>query len=639
MKIYVNNKVEEVPQGSNGIDLAKQLHLTSPDQALCININGTALDLSSPLHEGDKVEFISFDSKEGKEIFWHSSAHVLAEAVKRLWPEAEPTIGPSIENGFYYDFANLTISDTDFEKIEKEVAAVIAENEKPVRILFSSKDEAKDTFSHNSFKVELIDGFVDGPITAYKQGTFIDLCRGPHLPNMGKIKAFKVMKTSGAYWRGDAKNQMLTRIYGISFPEKKLLKDYLVLLEEAKKRDHKKLGQQLDLFSFKEEAPGMCFLHPKGMIIWEQLLRFLRETLDKNHYKEIKTPLLLSKDLWVRSGHWSHYRENMYLSNVDDKEYAIKPMNCPGCMLFYKSAIHSYRELPMRISEIGHVHRHEASGALNGLFRVRSFHQDDAHVFMAPDQIKDEILNILTMIDKVYMTFGLSYKLELSTRPEKSKTIGTDEEWENATNGLKGALEAWGHSYHINEGDGAFYGPKIDVHIRDAIGRFWQCATIQLDMSLPEKFDLHYVDWKGEHVRPIMIHRTIYGSIERFLGVLTEHFAGNFPLWMSPLQVRLLTVADRHAEYAHKVESDLKKAGFICDVDDSGESVSKKIRNAQLQKANYILTIGDTEVENQTISLRTRDNVVHGERNFSEFLEKIQEERNNKDLMSPFAKQ
>lgn len=638
MMIKVNNKTKmELPEGSNAKDLAEKLHLTEPGQAVAVTINGVMRDLSHPLFNHDEVHFWSFEDTEGKEVFWHSSAHVLAQAILRLWPDAKPTIGPPIENGFYYDFANLTISEHDFEKIEKEVEKIISENHKPERVEFSSKKEALKAFSHNPYKCELIEGFEKTPISGYRQGEFFDLCRGPHLPALNKIKAFKILKTSGAYWKGDSKREMLTRVYAISFPDKKRLKDYLLFLEEAKKRDHKVLGTQLDLYSFREEAPGMPFIHPKGLLIWNHLIDFLRECLNEAEYVEIKTPMMMSKELWERSGHWYHYRENMYTSVIEDREFAIKPMNCPGCMLYYSSQVHSYRELPLRVAEIGHVHRFEASGALNGLFRVRGFHQDDAHLFMRPSDIKDEILGLLRLADKIYMTLGLSYRLELSTRPEKSKTIGSDEDWEIATQGLKSALDDWGHSYRTSEGEGAFYGPKIDIHIRDALGRQWQCGTIQLDMSLPEKFQLEYVDTDGVHKRPVMLHRAIFGSIERFFGILVEHFTGKFPFWLSPYQVRVCAVADRHADYAHSVCKKLQKAGLICDVDDTNESVSKKIRTAQLLKMNYMLTVGDKELENNTVSLRTRDNVVHGEVDLNVFLEKVLKEKKERALLSPFA--
>lgn len=639
MKVLVDKSEVDIAEGASALDLALKLNLSSPHQAIAAYINGELKDLTTELFEKDQVKFLSFDDDEGKKIFWHSSAHALAQAVKRLWPEAEPTIGPAIEHGFYYDFANLDISEKDFPLIEKEVKKIIAENYKPQKITFGSSSEALQKFSDNKYKKELIEEYKNDILTAYQQGEFVDLCRGPHLPHLSKIKAFKVLKTSGAYWRGDSKKEMLTRIYAISFPERKQLVDFLTLLEEAQKRDHKKLGQELNLFSLKEEAPGMPFIHPKGVFIWNTLLNFMHECLDELNYVWIKTPIMLSKELWERSGHWDHYKNNMYTSEVDEKEYAIKPMNCPGGMLFYLSDLHSYRELPLKVAEIGLVHRHELSGALNGLFRVRAFHQDDAHVFMQKKDIKDQILELLNLADKIYQTFGLAYKLELSTRPEKSKTIGSDEDWEIATNGLKNALDEWGHSYKINEGDGAFYGPKIDLHIKDALGRFWQCGTIQLDMALPEKFQLEYTASSGERLRPIMLHRALYGSVERFFGVLIEHFAGKFPLWISPLPIVFIPVADRHLEYAHKLAAQIKAAGFPVSVDDTHESVSKKIRNAQVQQANYMLTIGDKELETNTISLRTRDGHKQNEIKLDYFLEKILEEKNQKALMSPFVLQ
>lgn len=637
MKIKVNGKPHEFPDASTPKEVAEKLHLTAPEQAVTVSVNGKLRDFNSQLHDGDDVTFWNFDDPQGKEVFWHTSAHVLAQAILRLWPAAQPTIGPPIENGFYYDFGNLNISDEDFPKIEKEIESILSQNYKTERTEFANKHEAMVAFEKNPYKRELIEGFTELPLSAYRQGEFFDLCRGPHLAALNKIKAFKVLKTSGAYWKGDSKREMLTRVYAISFPDKKRLKEYIQLLEEAKKRDHKIIGPAMDLFSFKEEAPGMPFIHPRGMTIWNRLIDFLRECLKEGGYQEIKTPMMMSKELWERSGHWHHYRENMYTCQVEDRDFAIKPMNCPGCMLFYRTAIHSYRELPMRLAEIGHVHRFEASGALNGLFRVRGFHQDDAHLFMRPDQVRDEINQILKLVDKIYMTFSLPYRLELSTRPEKSKTIGSDEEWENATNGLKGALDDWGHSYHINEGDGAFYGPKIDIHIRDAIGRSWQMGTVQLDMSLPQKFELEFVASDARHERPVMLHRAIFGSIERFFGIITEHFAGKFPFWISPYQIRIMSVADRHAPYAHELKKRIEKFGIDCDIDESSESVGKKVRTAQMLKYNYMLTVGDKEVENKTIALRTRDNVVHGEIDISDFLDKVIKERDERALMSPFS--
>ncbi|MGK5594521.1 MAG: threonine--tRNA ligase [Parachlamydiaceae bacterium] len=624
----------ELPEGSTAKDLADNLNLKGPHQALAAIINGTTKDLTTTLKDGDEVILLSFDDAEGKNVFWHTSAHVLAQAILRLWPEAKPTIGPPIDNGFYYDFANLTISDSDFVKIEKEMQVIIQENYLSKREQFSSKAEALEAFKNNKYKCELIESFAPSePLTGYRQGEFFDLCRGPHLYNLGKIKALKVLKTSGAYWHGDSKNEMLTRVYAITYPDRKLLKEYLTFLEEAKKRDHKILGPQLGLFSLKEEAPGMPFIHPKGLIVWNNLLDFLRSALQKHGYTEIKTPTMMSKELWERSGHWANYRQNMFTSEIETREFAIKPMNCPGCMLYFKGHNHSYRELPLRVAEIGNVHRFEPSGSLSGLFRVRSFHQDDAHIFMKPEDIEDEILKVLQFADQIYSTFGLQYRLELSTRPNEH-TIGSDNDWEIATQGLKGALDKTGRDYRINEGDGAFYGPKIDFHIKDALNRTWQCGTIQLDMALPERFELEYTDRDGSRKRPIMIHRAIFGSIERFFGILIEHFAGKFPLWLSPNQVRLLTVADRHEEYAYEVAAQIREAGFHVEVDASSESIPKKVRNAQLSQSNYILTVGDQEVANKTVSLRTRDNKVHGEIQLLPFLETLLSEKISRQLNS-----
>jgi len=636
IKLKKNQSLVELPEGSSAKDLADKLNLKGPHEALGATINGKSSDLSTPLRNGDEVMLWNFEDREGKEIYWHTSAHVLAQAILRLWPNAKPTIGPPIDNGFYYDFADLPISDADFDKIEDEIQKILSENYLSKKESFSSKEEALKAFSHNKYKCELIQSFENGsPLTGYRQGEFFDLCRGPHLYSLGKIKAFKLMKTAGAYWRGDSKNEMLTRIYGISFPDRKQLKDYLQHLEEARKRDHKILGPKLDLFSLKEEAPGMPFIHPKGLIVWNQLVAYIRECLDKNNYVEIKTPTMMTRELWEISGHWKNYREHMYTSQVEDRDFAIKPMNCPGCMLFYKGHTHSYRDLPLRVAEIGNVHRYEPSGAISGLFRVRSFHQDDAHIFMKPSDIQEEISRTIALADEIYSKFGLEYHLEFSTRPEKG-TIGTDEEWETATQGLKQALDKTGRPYRVNEGDGAFYGPKIDFHIRDAIDRTWQCGTIQLDMALPEKFELEYTAEDGSRKRPVMIHRALFGSIERFFGILIEHFVGKFPLWLSPVQVRILNVADRHLPYADEVAKKLKAAGFHVEVDASNESVSKKVRNAQLAQANYILTVGDKEMENLSINLRTRDNVVHGEVNIDDFIKKIDQEKKERSLVSAY---
>ena len=637
MKVEVEDHGSvELEEGASARDLALKLKLNDPHQALAASINGKTRDLVCKLQDGDQVRFWSFDDPEGREIFWHTSAHVLAQAILRLYPEAKLTIGPPIENGFYYDFADIHISEEDFSKIEKEMKAIVKSNLISKREEISSKEEALKIFADNPYKVELINDLDDqAQITAYRQGDFYDLCRGPHLPSTGKIKAIKVLKTSGAYWRGDSDREMLTRIYAITYPSKEQLKEYLHRLEEAKKRDHKIIGKRLDLYSVHEEGPGMPFIHPKGLFIWNQMIDLLRQLHAEGGYVEIKTPVMLAKSLWETSGHWDHYRENMFTSEVEKGEYAIKPMNCPGCMLYYKESLHSYRELPLRVAEFGHVHRYEAHGALSGLFRVRSFHQDDAHIFMRPNHLQQEIVGALNLADHLYQAYGLDYHLELSTRPE-GETIGSDEDWEFTTKALREALESTGRAFKINEGDGAFYGPKIDLHVKDAIGRTWQCGTIQLDMSLPERFDLNYTEEDGEQRRPIMIHRALYGSLERFMGIVIENFAGKFPLWLSPRQIRILTVADRHADYAHQLA--VKFHGFQVEVDDSGESVGKKVRNAQLLQVNYILTVGDQEVENGTAALRTRDNVVHGEVAIEDFLAKISEELTSRSLTSAYIK-
>lgn len=633
MNIILEQKNYDASGLKTYADLAIKLNLKDPNQALAIEVGGVLKDLSTEIQENDVCRFISFDEKEGKGIFWHTSAHVLAQAVLRLFPDAQPTIGPAIDAGFFYDFGNLTITETDLEKIEKEALKICEENFSPHRIVLKGRKEALEMFGKNPFKKQIIESLdEDGIFTAYQQGEFIDLCRGPHLPKLGKIKAFKVLKTSGAYWRGDAQGPMLTRLYGITFPDRKMLKAYLERIEEAKKRDHKILGPKLDIFSLKEEAPGMPFIHAKGMVMWNALIAFWRDLQNEHGYIEIKTPQIMSQSLWETSGHWYHYRENMYHFGIEDRYYAIKPMNCPGCMLYFKSASHSYRELPLRIAELGHVHRHEASGALSGLFRVRSFHQDDAHLFMRNQDIKDEILGILKFVDTLYKTFNISYRLELSTRPEKS--IGTDEDWEAATCGLKGALDAWGMPYRINEGDGAFYGPKIDIHIQDALERSWQCGTVQLDMALPEKFELEYTDQDGKIKRPVMVHRAIFGSIERFLGILIEHFAGRFPLWISPRQVRILPIADRHHDFAKRLHDQLKAAGIQVETDFAAESLNKKIRQAQMDQVNYMITIGDKEAEEEKLSVRTRDGEQINQIPLEFFVKKIQEEIKTKSLQS-----
>ncbi len=598
---------QELADGSSAQDLSRKLKKKLNGSPLAAKINGDLKDLTTELKNGDEVQILTFADQEGKEIFWHSSAHVLAQAVKRLFPDAKPTIGPAIEEGFYYDFADLNISESDFPKIEEEALKIIKQRTQPKRIDYSSQEEALDVFKDNPFKVEMINQLEEG-LSAYQHDEFVDLCRGPHIPHAGLIQAFKIMKTSGAYWRADAEKEQLTRVYAVAYPDKKMLSKYLNFLEEAKRRDHRVIGKQLGLYSFHQEAPGMPFYHPHGMIVWEELMKYWDECHQEMEYVKIKTPIMLTQELWENSGHWDNYRENIYITEIDDRAYAIKPMNCPGGMLYYKENQYSYRQFPMRVAEIGLVHRHELSGALSGLFRVRCFHQDDAHIFMLPEHVQKEIQGVLSLAERMYAMFGLEYHLELSTRPEKS--IGTDEQWETATDGLRNALESGGYDYVLNEGDGAFYGPKIDLHIKDAIGRSWQCGTIQLDMMMPDRFDLTYIAEDGSKQRPIMIHRTIFGSLERYFGVLVEHFAGKFPMWLSPVQVRVLAISDNHAQYAERVALKFKEAGLRVQTDLSSESVSKKVRQAQLDQVNYILVVGDKEVQDDTVTVRAANKVL-----------------------------
>ncbi len=628
MLIEYNQKQIELKEATTAAELLCQIN--GNKDTLGVLINGKSKDLSVQLKNKDKVSFLSFQDQEGEYMFWHTSAHILAQAILRLFPEALPTIGPPIENGFYYDFANLAISENDFKTIEKEAQKIIKENHLTQRLEYKDKQEALDAFSKNSFKKELIEEFREN-LSAYKQGEFVDLCRGPHIPNLGKIKAFKILKTSGSYWKANAKNTQLTRIYAISYPQKTQLKEYLLRLAEAQKRDHRIIGKKLGLFSFHIEAPGMPFFHPKGIILWNRIMEFWK-TCHQDAYQEIKTPLMLSQDLWVTSGHWENYKENMYLTNIDETTYAIKPMNCPGCLIYYNSNQYSYRQLPLRIAELGHVHRHELKGVLGGLFRVRAFHQDDAHIFMKDSDIAEEILAVIRLSKKIYACFGLECQLELSTRPEKS--IGTSKQWLIATEGLQSALDSGNYSYQINKGDGAFYGPKIDLHIKDALGRTWQCGTIQLDMTLPERFNLSYIDQQGNKKQPIMIHRTIMGSIERFMGVLVEHFAGQFPFWMSPNQIKILAVADRFVNFAQKVQSKLAMQQWIVELDDKAESISKKVRTAELEQWNYILVIGAQELQTQKFQIRIRAKKQTVTMQLDEFIAKLKDEQETRSLVS-----
>ncbi|TKJ17673.1 threonine--tRNA ligase [Candidatus Woesearchaeota archaeon B3_Woes] len=566
--------------------------------------------------------------KEDITTLRHSTSHILAHAVKKLFPRTKLGIGPAIEGGFYYDFdVKKSFTPEDTKKIEYEMNKLIRQNLEFKKQIIT-KQKAKTLFKDEPYKLELIDELEGSKVTIYTQGDFTDLCKGPHVENSKVLKAFKLTKTSGAYWRGDSKNKMLQRVYGIVFHEKEELKKYIQQLQEAEKRDHRKIGQKLDLFSMHDEAPGMPFFHDKGTFIFNTLIDFMRNEMNRKGYEENRTPIILNKELWLKSGHWDHYKENMYFTKIDTTDYAVKPMNCPGNLLIYKTKVHSYRDLPLKAGEFGLVHRHELSGVLAGLFRVRAFTQDDAHVFCEENQLKDSIIELIELCDYTYKTFGFTYEVELSTRPEKA--MGSKEIWDKAEKFLKQALNAKKIKYKINEGEGAFYGPKIDFHLKDCIGRKWQCGTIQVDFSMPEKFDLTYEGKDGKSHHPVMVHRAIYGSLERFLGILIEHYGGNFPLWLSPIQVRILTVADRFNSYADKVSKEMKDSGLRVEVDKRAESISKKVREAQLSKINYILVVGEKEVKDKTITVRTRDNVVHGAQKVDSFIKKLLEENNKK---------
>ena len=608
-------------------EAVKQLSNSLAKKVLAADVNGELTDLREVLVEGSKVSFLTFAEDGGKHAFRHTASHVMAQAVKRLWPDAQLAIGPAIENGFYYDIdMEHKLVPEDLPKIEAEMSRIVKEN-LPIEKVLMERQEALDFFAakHENYKVELINDLPeDAVISAYKQGEFTDLCAGPHLASTGKVKAFKLQSIAGAYWRGDEKNKMLQRIYGTAFEKKEELEEYLHLLEEAARRDHRKLGKELGLFVIKEEGPGFPFFLPKGMAVRNALEDFWREVHHDYDYEEVRTPIILSQHLWETSGHWFHYRENMYTTQIDGAEYAIKPMNCPGGILVYANEMHSYRDFPIRMAELGLVHRHELSGALHGLFRVRSFTQDDAHVFMTPSQIKEELMSVIDLFGRIYSQFGLSYHVELSTKPEGA--IGDDAIWELATEALREAIEAKGIPYRINEGDGAFYGPKLDFHIRDSIGRTWQCGTIQLDMNLPERFNLEYIAEDGQKHRPIMIHRACFGSMERFIGILIEHFAGAFPTWMAPVQVKILPISEKHVEYAEKLRKAFKDAYVRVELDDRSEKIGYKIRQAQMEKVSYMLVVGDKEVEEGKVAVRKRGVGEQGAIPWEEFLANIQQE-------------
>ncbi|NEZ82506.1 threonine--tRNA ligase [Clostridium botulinum] len=626
-----DGKVMEFEEGIKISDIAMKISPALYKKALAAKIDGETVDLMTELHKDSSLEILTFEDEMGKWTLRHTGSHMLAQAVKRLYPEVKLAIGPAIDTGFYYDFeADFTFTPEMLEKIEAEIKKIIKENHKLERFELPREEAIKLMKEKNEdYKVELIEDLPEGEVISfYKQGDFTDLCAGPHVPSTGKVKSVKLLSLAGAYWRGDEKNKMLQRIYGTAFTKKSELDEYLNMIEEAKKRDHRKLGKELDLFSIHEEGPGFPFFHPKGMIVRNILESFWREEHTKAGYQEIRTPLILNEALWHQSGHWDHYKENMYFTNIDDGDYAIKPMNCPGGILVYKNSMHSYRDLPLRLSELGIVHRHELSGALHGLMRVRCFTQDDAHLYMTKEQIKEEIVGIIKLIDKFYKLFGFEYFVELSTRPEDS--MGSDEDWEIATNGLREALDSIGKEYRVNEGDGAFYGPKIDFHLKDCIGRTWQCGTIQLDFQMPERFDLSYIGADGEKHRPVMVHRTIYGSVERFIGILIEQYAGAFPTWLAPVQVKLMNITDSQYDYLKKVEEALKENNIRVEIDTRNEKIGYKIREAQLQKVPYMLIFGDKEVEAGKVAVRSRKDGDLGAISLEEFIEKIKNEIKNK---------
>lgn len=629
--ILKDGSVKQYENSVTAMDVANDISSGLARVVVAAEIDGKVKDLSTIIDKDCELNLLKFEDTGGKDAYRHTSSHILAQAVKRLYPNAKLAIGPAIDNGFYYDFdIDNPFVIEQLESIENEMKNIIKENLKLERITLSRNDAIELMKEIGElYKVELIENLPEDEIISfYKQGEFIDLCAGPHVPSTGKIKAFKLLSVAGAYWRGDEKNKMLQRIYGTSFPKNSELEEYIQRLEEAKKRDHRKLGKELELFDLMDEGPGFPFFLPKGMIFRNELENYWRKEHEKRGYHEVKTPIILNEELWHRSGHWDHYKENMYLTKIDEVDYAIKPMNCPGGMLVYNRNLHSYRELPLRIGELGLVHRHELSGTLHGLMRVRCFTQDDAHIFMTPGQIKQEVIGVIDLIDEFYKTFGFKYHVELSTKPKDS--LGTKEQWDIATSALQDALDDKEMIYKINEGDGAFYGPKIDFHLEDTIGRTWQCGTIQLDFQLPERFDLVYVGADGEKHRPVTIHRVVFGSIERFIAILTEHYAGAFPVWISPLQVKVLPIIDKHFDYADKVLKLLKDNGIRTEIDKRNEKIGYKIREARMERVPYILVLGDKEMEDGAVAVRSRKDGDIGARPLNEFIEQVRSEIVNK---------
>ena len=631
IKVDLKGTIKEFEAGITAAEVAKSIGMGLYKSACAARIDGEACDLRTPLEKDCALEILTFDDPDDKHAFWHTAAHVMAQAVQHLFPGAQFGIGPALENGWYYDIkAERPLSTTDFEAIEAEMKKIV-KADLPVEKSFITVEEGRELFAGQSYNLELLEEYAEKgwQLSIYKQGDFTDLCAGPHLMSTGSLKAVKLMKVAAAYWRADATRDSMDRLYGIAFPKASLLEEYLKLLEEAQKRDHRRLGKELELFALLDEGPGFPFFLPNGMILKNALIDYWHELHHRCGYKEISTPMMLNRALWERSGHWDHYKNNMYTTVIDDTYFAIKPMNCPGGILVYQTQPRSSRDLPLRLGELGLVHRHELSGALHGLMRVRCFTQDDAHIFMMPNQIKDEIKGVVRMIDEVYSLFGFDYHIELSTMPEDH--MGSLEAWETATEGLRDALEELGREYTVNEGDGAFYGPKLDFHLVDAIGRTWQCGTIQLDMQLPERFELEYVGEDGQKHRPVMIHRVVFGSIERFIGILIEHFAGAFPTWLAPVQVKIIPITDRTHEYAHELEKKLDAAGIRVEGDYRAEKMNYKIREAQMKKIPYMLVVGDKEAEAGTVSVRARKDEKGGLKTVDEFIEQIKAEIASKE--------
>ena len=619
-----DGSVKELAAGATVADVAASIGAGLAKAARAGKVDGTLVDLTATVTDGATVEIITAKSPEALHIMRHSCAHIMAEAVQELYPGTQIAFGPATDDGYFYDFElPNNISSDDFGAIEKKMAEIVKADEPFVREVVSI-DEAKKIFADQRFKLEHIDDLTDQEISIYRHGSFVDLCAGPHVPSAGKIGAFKMMKLAGAYWRGDATREQLQRLYGTAFFKKSELEEYLHNLEEAEKRDHRRIGREMDIFMMRDEAPGFPFFLPNGMILKNTLLDYWREIHKKAGYVEISTPMIMNKQLWQTSGHWDHYKDNMYSTVIDEEEYCVKPMNCPGGVLVYASKPHSYRDLPIRAGEIGLVHRHEMKGALHGLFRVRCFNQDDAHLFVRPDQLTEEIVGVVKLIDSVYQQFGFTYHVELSTRPEDS--MGSDEDWEAAEAGLKTALEELGMEYEVNEGDGAFYGPKIDFHLTDSLGRTWQCGTVQLDFQMPQNFDLEYTDADGSKKRPVMLHRVCYGSVERFIGIPIEHYAGKFPVWLAPMQVKVLPVSEKSRDYAHKVADAIEAAGIRVVVDNRDEKIGYKIREARsIDRVPYMVIVGEKEAEEGTISVRDRTNETHPS-TIEDFCAKVREE-------------